>query len=141
MLGTFNVSRHAVGLMALNKPDGDGLRGVIVNTSGIEARKGTLGQVATAAASGALNSMTKPLAHDFSERGIRVVTVSPGLIRTLLIDHYPKETEECIAQECIPSPRRLGYPDEFAHVVQSIIANPYINATTIDVSAGLNLNM
>lgn len=141
MLGSFNVSRLAAGLMAMNKPDDNGLRGVIINTSGVEAFRGTGGQVAIAAASGALHSMTKPLAEDFSERGIRVVTVAPGIIRTLLCDQYPQETEEAIANECMAAPRRLGYPDEFAHVVQSIIANPYINATTIEVSGGLNLHM
>lgn len=127
--------------MAMNKPDDNGLRGVIINTSGIEAFRATGGQVATAAAAGALHSMTKPLAHDFSERGIRVVSIAPGMIRTNLCNQYPAETEECITQECIPAPRRLGYPDEFAHIVQSIVSNPYINATTIEVSAGLNLNM
>lgn len=49
MLGSFNVSRLAAGLMAMNKPDDNGLRGVIINTSGVEAFRGTGGQVAIAA--------------------------------------------------------------------------------------------
>lgn len=140
-MGTFNVSRLAAGLIGKNEPDENGLRGVIVNTSGTEAWKGTSGQVAVAAATGAIHSMTKPLAVDLRESGIRVVTIAPGMIRTQLCDHFPKETEDLISNECIVSPHRLGHPDEFAYAVQMVVTNPYINATTIEVSAGLNLNM
>lgn len=139
MLGTFNVTRLAVGLIGQNEPDDNGLRGVIINTSGAEAFQGTLGQSAIAAASGAIHSMTRPLAVDFGERGIRVVTIAPGFIKTPLMDYLPPETEENIASECIISPKRFGDPDEFAHVAQMIISNPYINATTIELSAGLQL--
>lgn len=140
-LGTFNVTRLAAGLIGKNKPDANGLRGVVVNVSGIEAFRGTGGQVASAAASGAIHSMMKPLAVDLREAGIRVVSIAPGLIKTELCDHYPKETEETIANECIIAPNRLGHPDEFAHTVQTIVTNPFINATTIKLTAGLDLNM
>lgn len=140
-MGAFNVTRLAAGLIGKNEPDSNGLRGVVINTSGVEAFNGTSGQVATAAAGGAINSLTYPLAADFKEQGIRVVTIAPGIFRTQLADHFPKRTEEAIANECIPAPKRFGHPDEFAHVVQSIIANPYINSTTIEMSAGLNLYM
>lgn len=141
VLGTLNVTRLAVGLIGKNEPDENGLRGVVINTSGIEAFNAVSGQVATAAAAGAVHSMTKPLAVDFGEYGIRVVSVAPGIIRTQLADHYPAEVEETISSECILAPRRLGHPDEFAHLVQSIVSNPYINATTIEVNAGLSLSM
>lgn len=136
-----NVIRLSAALMALNQPDVNGLRGVIVNTSGVEAFNGASGQVATAAASGALHSITKPLAADLASGGIRVVTIAPGLVRTPLCDHYPKEVEETIGSECILAPKRFGDPDEFAHAVQTIVTNPYLNATTIKLSAGLDFRM
>lgn len=135
------MCKLAAGLIENNKANENGLRGVIINTAGTEAYKGTAGQAATAAASGGILSLTRPLAVDFGENGIRVVSIAPGLIRTKLTDHWPRETEECIAEECIIAPNRLGTPDEFAHLVQTIVANPYINATTIELSAGLNLSM
>lgn len=141
VVGTFNVIRLAVGLIGENEPDQDGLRGVVVNTSGMEAFKGASGQVAIAASAAAITCLTLPLAKDLGDQGIRVVTIAPGIIRTQLVDHYPTQDEEAISNECIISPHRFGNPDEFAHTVQSIIANPYLNATTIEVSAGLNLNM
>lgn len=40
--------------MARNDPDANGLRGVIVNTAGVEGLRGIKGQSPTAAASGAI---------------------------------------------------------------------------------------
>lgn len=140
VVGTLNVIRCAAGLIAKNTPDDNNLRGVIINTSGVEAFNGTAGQVATSAASGAINSLNEPLASEFAAYGIRVVSIAPGLIRSPLCDHFPAEVEASI-NEIVLSPHRFGHADEFAHIVQTIIANPYINATTIDLSAGLNLNM
>ncbi|XP_055309694.1 3-hydroxyacyl-CoA dehydrogenase type-2-like [Sitodiplosis mosellana] len=141
VLGTLNVTRLAAGLIARNEPDENDLRGVVINTCGTEAFNAVSGQVASAAAAGAIHSFTVPLAHDLGERGIRVVSIAPGMFRTELIDQLPTETEEAITSECILAPNRLGHPDEFAHVVQSIVTNPYINATTIEISAGLSLSM
>lgn len=137
--GTFNVIRLAAGLIGKNEPDANGLRGIFVNTAGVEGYRGTLGQTAFSAASGAIIAMTKPLSRDFSERGIRVVTIAPGIIKTPLNDYFPPETTEAISQECITAPNRFGEPDEYAHLVQSIVSNPYINATTIELSGGLNM--
>lgn len=141
VVGTFNVIRLSAELIGKNEPDNDGLRGVIINTSGVEATKGALGQTATAAASGAINSMTRPLAVDFSERGIRVVTIAPGLMKTPLLDQISSDIVESLSQECVTAPKRFGEPDEFAHLVQSIISNPYINGTTIELSGGLRLTI
>lgn len=127
-------------LFSKNEPDEDGLRGVIINTGGMEAFHGTLGQTSIAAASGAIHSMTRPLAADFSNQGIRVVSIAPGFIKTPLIDYIPADTAEEIAYECILGPKRFGDPDEFAHIVQSIVSNPYINATTIQFSGGLKID-
>lgn len=132
--------RLSAGLFNKNKPDDDGLRGVVINTGGMEGIHGTMGQTSIAAASGAIHSMTRPLAADFSNKGIRVVSIAPGFIKTPLIDYLPAETIEEIANECILTPKRFGDPDEFAHMVQMIIANPYLNATTIELSGGLRIN-
>lgn len=132
--------RLSAKLFSKNEPDDDGLRGVIINTGGMEGFHGTMGQTSIAAASGAIHSMTRPLAADFSDQGIRVVSIAPGFIKTPLIDYIPADTTEEIANECIMGPKRFGDPDEFAHMVQSIVANPYINATTIQLSGGLKIS-
>ena len=40
VIGTWNVIRHAVGLMTKNEPDSDGQRGVIINTLSITCFEG-----------------------------------------------------------------------------------------------------
>lgn len=55
--GTFNVTRLAAGLIGRNDLDANNMRGVVINTAGIEGIRGTIGQVALSAASGAIIGM------------------------------------------------------------------------------------
>ncbi|XP_031641175.1 3-hydroxyacyl-CoA dehydrogenase type-2-like [Contarinia nasturtii] len=139
--GTINVIRLTAQLFANNQPDEGGLRGVIINTSGVEAFNGIMGQTSIAAASGAIHSMTKPLAEDFARTGIRVVTISPGFIRSPMNNYFPKHLEESLGLYCVTVPNRYGNGDEFAHLVQSIVQNPYINGTTIELSGGMRMSL
>lgn len=136
-MGTFNVIRLAVGLIGENEPDENGLRGVVINTSGAQAFQSSMGQSTNSAAAGAIHSMTRPLSFDLADNGIRVVTIVPGVMNTPINNSIPPETAEIIAGDYIILPKRFGEPDEFAHVVQTIVQNPYINSTTIEVSGGL----
>lgn len=54
VVGTYNVTRLAAEIIGQNAPDENDLRGVIINTAGVEGIRGTLGQVSSAAASGAI---------------------------------------------------------------------------------------
>lgn len=57
-------------LKHFNKNDSDkGDRGVLINTSSASATEGQTGQVAYSAVSGAINSMTLPLARDLASNG------------------------------------------------------------------------
>lgn len=78
MGGTFNVIRLAVALMAENEPNGDGQRGVIVNTASVAAFDGQVGQAAYSASKGAIVGMTLPIARDLAGLGIRICTIAPG---------------------------------------------------------------
>jgi NAD(P)-dependent dehydrogenase (short-subunit alcohol dehydrogenase family) len=57
-------------------------RGVIVNVSSIGARVPSNGPVAYNTAKAALTALGKALAEEFGPAGVRVVTVSPGPVRT-----------------------------------------------------------
>lgn len=52
MIGTFNTIRLACEAFALNQPNVDGQRGVIVNTASIAAYDGQIGQAAYSASKG-----------------------------------------------------------------------------------------
>jgi len=137
-IGTFNVCRLAVGLMGKNEPDKDGLRGVIVNTASIAAYEGQIGQCAYSASKGAIVGLTVPMARDLSTQGIRVNTIAPGLFKTPLLMGLPEKIQKFLA-ETIPFPKRLGDPDEYAHMVQAVIENPMMNGEVIRVDGCLRM--
>src|SRR5258707_4116223 len=80
--GTFNVMSRAAAVMLDNTPDGDGERGVIINTSSVAGEDGTAGMLGYAATKAALIGMTLPAAREFAGRGIRVNTIVAGGVRT-----------------------------------------------------------
>ncbi|MFF4696762.1 oxidoreductase [Streptomyces chattanoogensis] len=59
-------------------------RGAIVNVSSINSRLPAAGPVAYSAAKAALTSLGKSLAEEFGPQGVRVNTVSPGVVRTAI---------------------------------------------------------
>lgn len=130
LVGTFNVTRLAAAEMAKTEPDIDGERGVIVNVASIAAFEGQIGQVAYAAAKGGVVGMTLPAARDLAAIGVRVNTIAPGTFATPPMATMPPEAvEKFVAMQ--PFPKRLGDPDEFAHLVQHIAENRMLNGEVI----------
>lgn len=137
LVGTFNVSRLAAGLIGANEPV-NGLRGVIINTASIAAFDGQVGQIAYSASKGGIVGMTLPMARDLALQGIRVVTIAPGLFDTPLLASLPEAVRKSLSQT-VPCPARLGHVDEYAHLVQSIIENSMINGETIRLDGALRM--
>ena len=138
LIGTFNVLRLAAAAMSGNEPDEEGERGVCVNTASIAAFDGQIGQVAYAASKGGIVGMTLPAARDMASRGVRVVTVAPGLFDTPLLAALPEEAREALGAG-IPFPSRLGRPEEYARLVGQIVANPMLNGETIRLDGALRM--
>jgi NAD(P)-dependent dehydrogenase (short-subunit alcohol dehydrogenase family) len=135
-LGTFNVTRLVAVAMAANEPDADGERGVVVNTGSIAGLEGQSGQVAYAAAKAAILGMTLPLARDLAVLGIRVCAIAPGTMGTpLMLSTSDKLRDELVRN--IQFPKRLGRPEEFALLVESIARNPYLNGENIRLDGAL----
>ncbi len=138
LIGTFNVLRIASAAMNANDPDEDGERGVCVNTASIAAYDGQIGQIAYAASKGGIVSMTLPAARDLASRGIRVMTIAPGLFDTPLLAALPEEARQALGAG-IPFPSRLGQPREYAELVGQIVANPMLNGETIRLDGALRM--
>jgi len=138
LIGTFNVLRLAATAMADNEPDEEGERGVCVNTASIAAYDGQIGQVAYSASKGGIVGLTLPAARDLAGRGVRVVTIAPGLFDTPLLAALPEESREALGAG-IPFPSRLGRPAEYAGLVQAIVANPMLNGETIRLDGALRM--
>ena len=137
-VGTFNVIRLAAEAMSKNEFDGDSERGVIVNTASIAAMDGQIGQAAYAASKGAVVAMTLPIARDLSSFGIRVCTIAPGLFLTPMLEGLPEQVRIDLAST-VPFPKRLGNPDEYARLVQSIVENPMLNGEVIRLDGALRM--
>ncbi|KAB7501247.1 3-hydroxyacyl-CoA dehydrogenase type-2 [Armadillidium nasatum] len=82
--------------------------------------------------------MTLPVARDLSTFGIRCVTIAPGLFRTPLLESLPEKVREFLSRQ-VPFPNRLGEPDEYAHLVQSIVLNKMINGETIRLDGAIRM--
>ncbi len=138
LIGSFNVLRLAAAAMSENEPDEEGERGVCVNTASIAAYDGQIGQVAYAASKGGIVGMTLPAARDMAGRGIRVMTIAPGLFDTPLLAALPQEARDALGAG-IPFPSRLGRPEEYARMVLEIVANPMLNGETIRLDGALRM--
>ncbi len=138
LIGTFNVLRLAAASMSENEPDAEGERGVCVNTASIAAFDGQIGQVAYAASKGGIVGLTLPAARDMASRGVRVVTIAPGLFDTPLLAALPEDAREALGAG-IPFPSRLGRPEEYARLVSQIVANPMLNGETIRLDGALRM--
>ncbi|MCL4105515.1 UNVERIFIED_CONTAM: hypothetical protein GTU68_055646, partial [Idotea baltica] len=138
VFGTFNTIRLSTQQFYKNKPDQDGQRGVIINTASVAAFDGQIGQAAYSASKGAIVGMTLPIARDLASYGIRVVTIAPGLFRTPLLESLPDKVQTFLANS-VPFPKRLGEPDEYAHLVQSIVLNKMMNGETIRLDGAIRM--
>ena len=113
-------------------------RGVIVNTASVAAFDGQIGQAAYSASKGGIVGMTLPVAREFARYGIRVMTIAPGIFMTPLLASLPKEAQESLGKQ-VPFPSRLGDPDEFAQLVEAIIANPMLNGEVIRLDGAIRM--
>ncbi len=138
LMGTMNVIRLAGMKMKENKPNEDGEVGVIINTASVAAFEGQIGHAAYSASKGGIASMTLPVAREFAEYGIRVVSIAPGLFRTAMMMEVPESIRVSLAKRAT-FPKRFGYPHEYAHLVSCIIENPMINGCTIRLDAAYRM--
>jgi len=138
LIGSFNLLRLAAADMSALDPMEDGERGVIINTASIAAYEGQVGQAAYAASKAGVVGMTLPAARELARVGIRVVTIAPGLFQTPMVEGLPAEAQRSLA-EGIPFPQRLGAPEEYAALVEHIVANRFINGETIRLDGALRM--
>jgi NAD(P)-dependent dehydrogenase (short-subunit alcohol dehydrogenase family) len=80
--------------------------------------------------------MTVPMARDLSPLGIRVCAIAPGVMGTPLMLAAQKQLKSDPA-EGVVFPKRLGHPEEFALLVESIARNSYLNGENIRLDGGL----
>ncbi len=138
LIGTFNMLRLAAAAMSQNRPNDEGERGIVINTSSVAALDGQIGQAAYAASKGGVASLTLPAARELAKFGIRVMAIAPGVFDTQMMAGTTDKLRESLAAQ-IPFPQRFGQAKEFAQLAQAIIENPYLNGEIIRLDGGLRM--
>jgi NAD(P)-dependent dehydrogenase (short-subunit alcohol dehydrogenase family) len=137
LIGAFNTISKFAACLSRAEPLGEE-RGVIINTASVAAFEGQVGQAAYAASKGGLVAMTLPIARDLAHLGIRCVAIAPGTFWTPMMMGLPQEVQDSLGKQT-PFPSRLGKPEEYALLVQSIIANPMLNGEVIRLDGAIRM--
>jgi NAD(P)-dependent dehydrogenase (short-subunit alcohol dehydrogenase family) len=82
--------------------------------------------------------MTLPIAREFAQFGIRVVSLAPGIFGTPMLGAMPQEVQDSLGKQ-VPFPPRLGRPEEFATMVQTIFEVAYLNGETIRLDGAIRM--
>ena len=138
LVGTFQCDKAAAAIMQHNTPTADGERGVIIHTSSVAAYEGQIGQAAYAATKAGVAGMTLPIARELAMFGIRVCSIAPGIFGTPMLAAMPQDVQDSLGKQ-VPFPPRLGRPEEFAAVVQTIFEITYLNGETIRLDGAIRM--
>ncbi len=115
--------------------------GSIVTVSSVVGEQGNIGQINYSATKGAVISMTKTWAKEFSRKGanVRVNAVAPGYIMTQMMDTVPQDLLDRFANQTML--KRLGQPEEIANVIAFLASDDasYITGTVISANGGMRL--
>jgi NAD(P)-dependent dehydrogenase (short-subunit alcohol dehydrogenase family) len=82
--------------------------------------------------------MTLPIAREFAEHGIRVLTIAPGIFDTPMLAGLPEKARASLGQQ-VPFPPRLGRPDEYAALVAHIVTNEVLNGEVIRLDGAIRM--
>lgn len=137
LIGTFNMISQFAARCSTEDIIGEE-RGVIVNTASVAAYDGQMGQAAYAASKGGVVGLTLPIARDLAQLRIRVMTIAPGIFLTPMLMGLPQAAQDSLGQQ-VPHPSRLGRPEEYAQLVESIIANPMLNGEVIRLDGAIRM--
>uniref|UniRef100_A0A8B9R6Z6 Peroxisomal trans-2-enoyl-CoA reductase n=1 Tax=Astyanax mexicanus TaxID=7994 RepID=A0A8B9R6Z6_ASTMX len=114
--------------------------GAIVNIIA-DMWKGFPGMAHTGAARSAVDNLTKSLAIEWADSGVRINSVAPGTIFSKTAMENYKEIGPVLFQKavpCIPA-KRLGFPEEVSVCFLLSPAASFISGATLKVDAGQSL--
>jgi 3-oxoacyl-[acyl-carrier protein] reductase len=113
--------------------------GAIVNLTSFVGLHGNPGQVNYAATKAGLIGLTKALAKELGNRGVRVNAVAPGYITTDITRGLSEEVREMLLQ--MTPLGRLGEPEDVARAVRFLCSDEasYVTGEVLLVDGGLGM--
>ena len=139
LTGSYNMVRLAANDMARLPSADDGGRGVCILVASGAAFDGPPYAAPYTAAKGGIVAMALALARELGDHAIRCCVISPGPIRTPMIELLPQVLIDAVATE-VPWPKRCGEPVEFAKLAAHIVDNSFLNAAVIRLDGGHRMN-
>lgn len=138
LIGTFLVSQQAY-QQYMSEHGGSIVNITIVNRNGLP------GMSHSGAARAGVENLTKSLALEWIESGVRVNCVRPGIIWTKSGFAAYGEAGEDFLKKILPSipAKRLGTPEEVSNAVVWLLGegSNYVTGTSVCVDGGMSFNM
>ena len=137
--GAWLCAKHVLPIMRTHR------RGSIVNISSIHSTLTIAGMFPYAAAKSGLIGLTRSLALDYAQHGIRVNAVSPGWTRTRLVEEwFERQPDPSAAEQSVLNVhplRRIATPMEVANLVAFVASDEAsaITGASLAVDCGLGI--
>jgi 3-oxoacyl-[acyl-carrier protein] reductase len=131
--GTFNMCRAVARKMLRRRA------GSIVNLTSVVGIHGNAGQVNYAASKAGIVGLTKSLAKELGNRGVRANAIAPGYIDTELTGVLPDEVRNLILANTPLG--RLGTPEDVAGAVRFLCSDEagFVTGEVLLVDGGLGM--
>lgn len=130
--GTFLCCKHAIPGMAARGG------GSIVNVASVGALVGLRNRAAYCASKGAVVALTRALAVDHVDDGVRVNAVCPGTVDSPWVRRLVEESGETLEALRARQPMgRLGTTEEIADAVAYLVSAEFATGTILTIDGGL----
>jgi len=130
--GTFLCCKHAIPGMAARGG------GSIVNVASVGALVGLRNRAAYCASKGAVVALTRALAVDHVDDGVRVNAVCPGTVDSPWVRRLVEESGETLETLRARQPMgRLGTTEEIADAVAYLVSAEFATGTILTIDGGL----
>lgn len=138
--GVFLCSKYAVKHMVAQKPQG----GILVNMASVAGMIAVDRRLPYSASKGAVISITRSVAIDFVQQGIRANAICPGTVHTPFVEGYlernfaatkDEERKKMHARQPIG---RMGRPDEIASAALYLASDEasFVTGSTLVIDGG-----
>lgn len=116
-------------------------RGSIINVSSVDGMKGANGLVAYASSKWGVRGLTKVAAMELGHKGVRVNSVHPGGVDTIMSNHNDSSREELNKSYSNVPLQRIGGPEEVAAASAFLASDDasYIHGAEIVVDGGMTV--